>query len=104
MTSNPKEVNVLITFRNTDGTEPLKNYVTEKVTHCLQKFVHRDTDAHVVLTVEKNRQVAEISFNVDGGYFVSTEETADLYTAIDAATSSIANQLRKHKDKLVSKR
>lgn len=104
MTSNPGEVNVNITFRNTDGTDPLKSYTTEKVTHCLQKFVHHSVDAHVVLTVEKNRQIAEITFNSNGSHFVAKEETGDLYTSIDAVTNSIASQLRKHKDKLVSKR
>ncbi|MDZ4785228.1 MAG: ribosome-associated translation inhibitor RaiA [bacterium] len=92
-----------MTFRNTEGTESIKNFVTEKVTHTLQKFVHHDTDVHVVLTVEKNCQIAEISFNTDGNYFVSKEETKDLYTSIDSAINTLSGQLRKHKEKLTNK-
>ncbi|MCB0310919.1 MAG: ribosome-associated translation inhibitor RaiA [Bdellovibrionales bacterium] len=102
MAKNPKNVSIHITFRNTEGTDPLKTYANEKVTNCLQKFVHHDTDAHVVLSVEKNRQIAEISFHADGQDFQGKEETEDLYASIDAVVHSITRQLRKHKEKITS--
>jgi len=100
MVAKPKNVAVNITFRNTDPTEPLKAYATEKVTNCLQKFVHHDTEAHVVLSVEKDRHISELTFRVDGSDFNSREETRDLYTSIDAVVGSISGQLRKHKEKM----
>lgn len=102
MVNNPKNVAVNITFRNTEGTDPLKNYAVEKVTHCIQKFVHKDTEAHVVLSVEKNRHIAELSCHADGSDFIAKEETKDLYASIDAAVHALSVQLRKHKDKLTS--
>lgn len=102
MTSD-KAIRVNITFRNTEGTDPLKNYATEKVSHCVKKFVHHDTDAHVVLTVERNRQVAEITCHANGKDIIAKEETPDLYTAIDSAVHNLGNQLRKHKEKITSK-
>lgn len=102
MTSD-KAVRVNITFRNTEGTDPLKNYATEKVSHCVKKFVHHDTDAHVVLTVERNRQVAEITCHANGKDIIAKEETPDLYTAIDSAVHNLGSQLRKHKEKITSK-
>jgi len=95
-------VNVIITFRNTDSTEALKNYCTEKVKSCLKKFIHDNTEAHVVLMVEKTRHKAEISFHVDGASFSCSEESDDLYASIDAMTSALASQLRKHKEKITS--
>jgi len=103
MSATPKEVRGNITFRNTDGTEPLKNYATEKIGNCIQKFTHHDTEAHVVLTVEKNRQIAEISCLSNGKNMVAKEETPDLYTSIDAAVHALSGQLRKHKEKITSK-
>lgn len=91
-----------ITFRNTDGTEALKSHAETKITTCLNKFVHKETSVHVVLSVEKNRHIAEISFNTLGNDFITKEETTDLYASIDAACHSLAGQLRKHKDKITS--
>ena len=104
MTTTKAPVNIHITFRNTEGTEPIKSHVTEKVTHNLQKFLHHEAEVHVVLSVEKNRQIAEISFNSDGSHFIAKEETGDLYSSIDSVVHAITNQLRKHKEKAVSKR
>lgn len=95
-----KIIHVNTTFLNTESTDALKNYADEKVTSCLKKYVHHDTEVHVVLKVAKNRHIAEATFNVDGGNFSCTEESTDLYVSIDALTSALSNQLRKHKEKL----
>lgn len=102
MVANPKNVSVNITFRNTEGTDPLKNYASEKITNCLQKFVHHDTEASIVLSVEKNRHIAEVSFHADGSDFNGKEETSDLYASIDAVVQTVTSQLRKHKEKMTS--
>ena len=100
MTNHGRTVNVTIAFKNTEATEPIKKYATEKIVNSLQKFVHHDTDAHVILRIEKNRQIAEATFHVDGADFVGREESSDLYSAIDALADSLTHQLRRHKDKL----
>ncbi|MCO6430758.1 MAG: ribosome-associated translation inhibitor RaiA [Deltaproteobacteria bacterium] len=100
MGENARIVNVHITFRNTEATEALKGYATEKITNTLKKFVHHDTEAHVVLKVEKNRQIAEVSFRSDGADFHAKEESSDLYSSIDTLVDSLTQQLRKHKDKI----
>lgn len=103
MTNQSNSVSLNFTFRNLEGTEAIKKYASEKFLHVLSKFVHKDTEAHVVFKVEKSRQIAEISFNNQGTYFKGSEESADLYKAIDALADSIEQQLRKHKDKLISR-
>jgi putative sigma-54 modulation protein len=100
--ANAKLVNVNITFRNTDATDALKAYATEKIANCVGKFVHRDTEAHVVLKVERNRQIAEVSLRSDGADFAGREESDNLYASIDALADSISQQLRRHKDKLTN--
>lgn len=103
MTShNNSKISVNITFKNTQATEPLRSYVDEKVRHCLQKFIHRETEAHVVLNVEKNRQIAEVNLHAEGADFHCKEESADLYSSIDMLTDSLAIQLRKHKERITS--
>lgn len=100
--SQARLVHVNITFRNTDATDALKDYTTDKISACLKKFIHHDTDANAVLSVEKNRHIAEASFNVDGASFSCREESDDLYASIDKLAVTLSSQLRKHKDKLTS--
>lgn len=89
-----------VTFRNMEGSEALKNYAKEKIENCLRKFVRKNTEANVVLLVEKHRQIAEVSFLADGVNFKNSEESEDMYKSIDTLVDSLTNQLRRHKDKL----
>ena len=93
----PVKVQLNITFKNVDASEALRQYAEDKLAGCLSKFVHHDTEAHVVLRVEKNRQLAEISFRTDGAHFKGSEESIDMYASIDALVDSLTKQLRKHK-------
>lgn len=102
MAQQDHDVKVNITFRNTESTEAIKNYASEKLTHCLKKYVHHNTEAHLVLKIEKNRQIAEITFHTDGADFIAKEETSDLYSSIDSLVHSVTHQLRKHKEKITS--
>jgi putative sigma-54 modulation protein len=100
MVGKSKLVHVNITFRNLEATDALRTYTNEKLTHCLQKFIHQDTEAHVVLRVEKNRQIAEATLHVDGATINAKEEGDKLYSAIDALVDNLTQQLRKNKEKL----
>jgi putative sigma-54 modulation protein len=100
VSTTEKNVSFNITFRNTEATDAIRQHTTEKLSHTLKKFVHHDTEVHVVLTIEKNRQIAEASFHADGSDFACKEESKDLYTSIDMLAHSLSNLLRKHKEKL----
>ena len=102
MSDSSKAVHVIIAFLNIDSTDALKSYTTEKVSHCVKKFAHHDTEAHVVLKVEKTRQIAELSMHLSGHDFFVKEESEDLYASINMLTDSLTNQLRKHKEKVTS--
>lgn len=100
MPGSGRIVNVKVTFKNTDISEALREHAVEKVRACLQKFVHHDTEAHLVFKVEKTRNIAELSFRADGADFAAKDEGEDLYASVDALIDSITQQLRKHKEKI----
>lgn len=102
MGNSSKVIHVNIAFLNMDPTEAIKQYTTDKVTNCIQKFSHQDTEAHVVLKVEKTRQIAELSMHLSGADFNVKEESEDLYASIDKMSDSLSYQLRKHKEKVTS--
>lgn len=96
------DIRASITFRNTEATEALKAYAEEKLGSCVRKFAHHETELHIVLTVEKNRHIAEISFHLDGSDFKGSEESNDLYASVDKLVDSLGHQLRKHKERITA--
>jgi len=84
---------VLVTFRHMVATPALRQYAEHKVARCY-KLMHRPVEAHVVLSVNKRRHIAEIILSGEHLHVNATEETGDLYSAIDLAMTKIERQLR----------
>jgi putative sigma-54 modulation protein len=100
MGNKQTSIRVNLSFRNTEPTEPISKYAEEKIKNCVQKFAHHDTEVKVILMVEKNRHIAEATFNCDGSHFAGKEECDNLYASIDELVDSLSQQLRKHKEKM----
>lgn len=89
---------VSVTFRHVDPTPALKAYAEEKLAR-LKKYLRRPVDAHVILSVAKERHVAEITLKADHATMFAQEETHDLYSAIDLALDKLEHQAQKLKAK-----
>ena len=100
MTNNQSDLSVTVTFRGMDPSDPIRTYAEDKLSKPLLKFIHQDTNAHVVLKVEKHRHVAEVAFHWRGKEVSAKVESEDMYKAIDLLEDSIGQQLRKLKEKL----
>jgi putative sigma-54 modulation protein len=91
---------VLVTFRHMEATEPLRRHAESKVAR-VRKFLREPIEAHVVLEVNKRRHFAEITLSGPHHLTVNAkEETGDLYSAIDAAMTKIEHQIQKRVTKL----
>ena len=92
-------MNVMVTFRHMHASDALRIHVEEKAQKFM-KFLIDPVDIHVVLMVEKIRQIAEI--NVQSKNFTAhgLEESHDMYTSIDKVMAKVEAQLRKHKEKV----
>lgn len=90
---------ISVTFRNTEGEEWYKQYVDERLQK-LKKYLDHPVEAHVVLSVEKFRNVAEINLSDNGLNVNGKEEAKDMQQAIDNAVEKIERQLKKHKEKI----
>ncbi|HMO01962.1 MAG TPA: ribosome-associated translation inhibitor RaiA [Oligoflexia bacterium] len=102
MVSAPKNIQLSITFRGIESTPAIKSHAEEKISAVLKKFIHHDTEARLILQVQKKEQIAELQFHADGADFHCKEIRDDLYAAIDALVATAANQLRKHKEKITA--
>ena len=90
---------VMVTFRHVPPTKGLRSYAEEKVQR-LSRFVPRAIEGHVILSVEKQRHRAEIQIIGKGLSVTATDETDDLYSAIDLTLAKVERQLQKHSEKL----
>jgi len=55
----------IITGRNIDVTQGLKERITKKLGK-LDKFFNQDTETHVTLSVQKNRHIVEVTIPFNG--------------------------------------
>ncbi len=69
----------------------------------LEKYFTPDTDVFVTLSVEKERQKIEVTIPVKGNIIRSEQVSNDMYVSIDLVEEVIERQLKKYKNKLVSK-
>lgn len=92
----------IVIGKNIDVTAGLKEAVENKLGK-LERYFTADTEVHVTLSVQKNRQKIEVTIPVKGGIIRSEEESDDMYVSIDLVEEIIERQLRKYKTKLVAK-
>ena len=83
-------------------TEPLRDYVTEKLQK-LERHYDHITNTHVVLSVEKLQHRAEATIHISGAELFAESDCDDLYAAIDKLTNRLDRQILKHKEKLVDR-
>jgi putative sigma-54 modulation protein len=92
-------MHVTITGRNIEVTPALSEYAREKVNR-IERYLHNITSAHIILTVEKYRHIAETTIQAHGLTIKGSEETGDMYTSIDGMMDKIEKQAKKLKDKI----
>jgi putative sigma-54 modulation protein len=93
-------VKIKIAGRHTDASPALRTYVIEK-TEALERFFDRIVSVDVVLSVEKERQIADFHAHLTNRKLISArEESGDMYASIDKAIDRLKRQLVKFKDHL----
>ena len=92
----------IIVGKNIDVTPGLRSAVEEKIGK-LEKFFIPDTEVHVSLSVEKDRQKIEVTIPVKGSIIRSEQVSNDMYVSIDLVEEIIERQMKKYKRKLVEK-
>ena len=93
---------ITTTARHCDLDSELRDFAQQRVSK-LEKFARDIHDAHVIVTAEKYRHIAEITLKVDHREMVSREEATDARAAIDLAVDRLEQQLRRLKEKRVAR-
>lgn len=88
-----------ISGKNVEVTDALRD-VTEKKLGKLDKYFAEDVPVDVKLSVQKNRQIIEVTIPFSGALLRAEEATEDMYVSLDNVVDVMERQIRKHKTKL----
>jgi len=89
----------IVRGKNLEITAALRDYVTKhekKVT----KYFENEVNLSALLSVERDKKVAEITLKVDGVVLRGVEVNNDMYAAIDLVFDKMVRQIHKYKTKL----
>ena len=92
-------MNLNITGHHIEVTPAIREYVTGKLDRVLRHF-DQVTSSHVILSVEKLQQKAEVTLHVKGKDIFVEQSHEDLYAAIDQLMDKLDRQVGRYKDKV----
>lgn len=95
-------MNLNVSGHHLDITPAMRTYVSGKLDRVTRHFDHV-IDAHVILSVDKLIQKAEVTLHVRGKDIHAECADADLYAAIDLLVDKLDRQVIKYKDKANAK-
>ena len=90
---------ISINGKNIEVSDYLKDLVTKKVSK-LDKYFPEDTEAHVLLAVERNRHIVEVTIPYAGGIIRGEEVSGDMYASIDTVLAKVEKQITRHRTRL----
>lgn len=92
-------MNINITGRKVILKDAFKQRVNLKLSK-LEKFFEEDAQAFVTVSVEKERQIVEVTVKNKGMFFRAEETTKDMRLSFDNAVDSLVRQINKNKVRL----
>ncbi len=90
---------ITITGKGMEVSDYLKE-ITEKKVNKLSRYFKPDTEAHVTMSIERSRHIAEVTIPFDGAVLRGEEATGDMYASIDGVLKKLEKQILKHRTKL----
>lgn len=94
-------MNLNLTGHHVEITPALREHVTLKLDRVSRHF-DQVTSTHVILSVDKLEQKAEVTLHVKGKDIYADATHTDLYAAIDLLADKLDRQIVKHKEKITT--
>ena len=91
-------MNLQISGHHIEVTPALHDYVTSKLERVTRHFDNL-IGVNVILSVDKLKQIAEVTVHLRGKDVYVEAEDADLYAAIDLLVDKLDRQIQKYKQK-----
>ncbi|MBF0317135.1 MAG: ribosome-associated translation inhibitor RaiA [Nitrospirae bacterium] len=96
-------MNITVYGKNIEITSAIRDYAQGKIKK-FERILTADSEASVTLSVEKLTHKAEVQIRSNGMTIQAESITAEMYSSIDDVIEKLDRQIKKHKEKLSSKR
>ena len=90
---------VTVIGKNINVTPALKEIIERKISK-LDRYFNPDVEARATLSVQRNRQILEVTIPFNGVILRCEEATDDMYKSIDLVENKLERQIRKQRTKL----
>lgn len=91
------------TARHFQLTDNLRNFAEDEIKR-LEKYYDHIIDTHLTMSLEKSRQIAELTVKVYGTVLTSKAKAFDMYVAVEQVITKMESQIKKYKAKLREKK
>ncbi len=92
-------MNIQITGKNIPVTDSLRETVQKKLKK-LDRYFEPDTEVTVVLSIERARQIVEVTIPLSGVILRGEESTDDMYSSVEGAVRKLEKQIHHHRTRL----
>ena len=98
----------IVKARNFELNEKIKDYSEKKIKDKIEKLLERTTKTEVKYVLEKNPRISEnnrveVTAFTSGAVIRVTDTGTDVFAAIDKVSSKLERQIKKYREKLISK-
>jgi putative sigma-54 modulation protein len=90
------------TGKKMEVSDELRAYAEKKIGK-IDRLFRAESEAFVTFSIERGRNLAEVTLRNNGMYYRASELTNDMYASIDSSIASIERQIRKNKTRLTKK-
>lgn len=92
-------MNISITARGGKASDRMKKYITDRIAR-KQRVYEGVIETEVILSYEKQTQVAELKLKVQNKSIFVKERSDDIYKSIDMALDNCERQIKKIKERM----
>lgn len=96
-------MNLKLTGNHVEITDAMRDYVVSKINKITRHFDHV-IDVSVILSIEKNKQIAEANIHVRGKDIFVETDSENMYASIDSLVDKLDRQILKYKEKGLERR
>lgn len=89
---------IIFRGKHIEVTDAIRNYIEKRLNKIERHFDHI-LEVIVTLSVEKNRQIVEVTLQASRALIRAEEETDDMYASIDKVADKLERQIQKYKEK-----
>jgi len=90
---------MMLTGRHLEMDDQIRAYAEKKLLKAETYFDHI-IEAHMVLSAEKHRRIAEVTLNAKNVTIHANEETDDIFNSIDRVMEKVDAQVKKYKERI----